>query len=207
MEGRLKSYQDKEAEIELQKAEAQRDWEKVKSRIKEAHDAEVQALNKKIADISAEKDSKISTMEKKLQKNILRRDMVAAIAEAKGNIEILSPHVERFLSMEANDDGDYEVAVIDPDSKERKRKFTQDGKPMTISDLLNEMKAKPQFQGDGIFMKEKHAGGSNANSNTGDNNNDEKNPWTKEHFNLTEQARLLKKNRDLANKMKKQAGY
>jgi len=198
MKSQLQTYLDKEADLERQEAIKKGEWERLE---KELIDKNSALASKHAADLEAvkvENTNKLSAMEKSLIKNMLLRDLTEAISKAKGNIDILTPHVMGSLSVKTNEDGSYSTRVVDSNGVVRTDTI---GNPLSIDQLMDELKAKPAFQGEGIFEKAKTTGGSGSEGNADDNNNSTPNPWKKETLNLTEQFNILKKDKALADRL------
>jgi len=76
---------------------------------------------------------------------------------------------------------------------------------MSIEDLISEIKSLPEFQGDGIFEREKAPGGSDSTGNKSKAPSSD-NPWAKETWNLTKQGQIIKNDPALAEKYKAEVG-
>ena len=148
-----------------------------------------------------EKEERLGKMNASIQKHLLDAEITKTILSADGNLDILKPHVLQHLSV-VDEDGDFVVRVKDKDGNVR---INNDGEPMSTIELLEEFKAMPAFQGEGIFKKPKKAGGSSSTGNKVATQT-MSNPFSKDNPNYTEQALLLKKDPALAERLKKEAG-
>jgi hypothetical protein len=148
-----------------------------------------------------EKEERLGKMNASIQKHLLDAEITKTILSADGNLDILKPHVLQHLSV-VDEDGDFVVRVKDKDGNVR---INNDGEPMSTIELLEEFKAMPAFQGEGIFKKPKKAGGSSSTGNKVATQT-MSNPFSKDNPNYTEQALLLKKDPALAVRLKKEAG-
>ena len=115
-------------ELELkQKAEKTGDWETVKKQMQEGFSKEIDTYKQELST---------------LQNQIKTAQVSTAIASAKGNPKLLTPHVNSFVSSVKNDNGGYDLIVVDTAGKQR---FNDKGDPLTISELLSEMRNDNDF--------------------------------------------------------------
>jgi len=114
-----------QAQADREKADAEKkgEWERLRTKLAEEHG---KALEKERATAARLRSS--------LERQIVRAEAVRAIAAAKGDPDLLLPHV--LASVEVVEEGDEFVArVLDP--KERgKHRFNSKGEYMTISELV-----------------------------------------------------------------------
>jgi hypothetical protein len=75
------------------------------------------------------------------------------------------------------------------------------GKPLTVPQLLEEMRLSPDYAH--LFAGGKAGSGSGTTLFNGERVD---NPWKKESFNLTLQGKILRENPTLANRLKQEAG-
>jgi len=116
----------KEQELK-QKAEKTGDWETVKKQMQEGFNKEIDTYKQELSI---------------LQNQIKTAQVSTAIASAKGNPKLLTPHVNSFVSSVKNENGGYDLIVIDNAGKQR---FNDKGDPLTISELLSEMRNDNDF--------------------------------------------------------------
>ena len=199
----LEKMKDEEIKRNKKKLKDKGEWEKLETQLRDQHEVDQDTLKKsftgqideyktKIEELSTSKEKELSSMLKSLEEQLKDKEIIAALAQAKGNVPVLMPHISKHISIVKSDAGAYVARVMNEENVQR---INDTGAPMTISEFVDELKTKPEFQGEGIFEKETHSGGSGSggNQNLGDHNND-KNPFTKEGFNLTEQMRLENQN-------------
>lgn len=209
----LEALKSENNERNKQKLIDEKNWEKLEQQQRDQHQAfldglaekhqkEIQSLATQIQEIGQKSSEEKGKMLNSLKSTLKDRELTAELARAKGNIPVLMPHIARFIDVRESDSGEYVAMVVDKDNNTR---FNLAGKPMTISELVNEFKEKPEFAGDGIFEKEKKAGGSGSAGNLGDEWS-QKNPFAKETENLTEQAMMKRKDPELYNRLKAAAG-
>jgi len=114
-------------QAELAKAEKAGEWEKLRAQMNEKHDAALKA-----------KDETISAMRARLNAELVDAKAVSAIAAAKGVPELLLPHVQRHVKV----DDEFNVHVVDAKGDPR---VNEKGEPLSIADLISEMKASEVF--------------------------------------------------------------
>lgn len=106
------------------------DFEKLKAQMNEKHAAELKA-----------REDAVSRMRGTVEKYLINSEATAAIAAEKGIPDLLLPHVQRFVKV-VEQDGDYLVQVVDTKGDPR---VNGKGEPLTISDLVKEMKSNEIF--------------------------------------------------------------
>lgn len=119
-----------QAKAEEDKLNKAGEWDKLRAQMNDKHAAELQAER----DRNAAKD-------KALARFMIDGEAAKAIAAAKGVPELLLPHVQRFARM-VESDGDYSVQIVDAKGDPR---VNAKGEPLTISDLIAEMRASDVF--------------------------------------------------------------
>ena len=95
-----------------------------------------QELSKRDADLKAALSA--------VERYVLDAEIAQAVSAHKGKLKILAPHVKAQLKA-INEGGQYRVAVIDADGDERFNPKTN--APMTVAELVAEMKLDPEFGG------------------------------------------------------------
>lgn len=130
--------------------------------------AKTQLLEKHNADIG-ERDGRIKTLSGAVDGLVREQRATAAIAEAKGAVDLLLPHVLRFTRT-VERDGKFSVEVIDADGNGRIA--DSKGSPMTIKDLVAEMRQSDTFgrafDGDGHSGSGKQQDSPGGQSTKGD---------------------------------------
>lgn len=154
-----------EAQEARQQTEAERkgEWEKLRTQMNDKHAKDLQT-----------KDETIGAMRRRLEAELVDAKATAAIASAKGVPELLLPIVHRFVKV----DDDFNVQIVDAKGDPR---VNGKGEPLSISDLITEMKATElygrAFDGSG------QTGGGKQPDNTGGGNprnNKKRSEFTKE---------------------------
>lgn len=132
---------------------AEAKFEAMKGQLIQNHEAEKTDLNKKAEFLTGHLDQAMRV-----------QAATSAIAEAGGNPDVLLPHVLGQTKFEIVDDKPT-VKVID--SAGNARVGDSAGGPMTLSQLVDEFKAKPGF--DSLFDASGKSGGGSSNSGGGSN--------------------------------------
>ncbi len=210
----LEKFKDADIKRNKKKLKDKAEWEKLEQQLQDEqtevletlqskHKQELSVFKTKLEEVNTAKTEEIGNMHLALEKQLKDKEIIAAIAEAKGNIPILMPHVSEFIKVLKDDTGDYAARVTDSNGTVR---INDEGKSMTISEFVTELREKKEFQGEGIFAKDQQSGGSGSEGNQDAGETGEKNPFSEKHFNLTEQGRLFKTNLAEYNRLKKAAG-
>jgi len=197
----LEKFKSDEKKRNNKKLKDKEQWEKLGQQLQDdfndkmgelqtKHDQKIAIFQTKLDDVSKTKDEKLSSMMKSLEKELKNKEIITAIADAKGNRIVLMPHISKYVKVVEEDTGDFAARVIDNNGIVR---INDTGNPMAISEFVEELKEKKEFKGEGIFAKEGKSGGSGSEGNQGGDDNGDKNPFTKDSLNLTEQGKLFKK--------------
>jgi len=103
-----------------------------------------------------------------LHEAIVTTKIVEALQTAQGNVELLTPHVKRFVRMTKGADGKFYPEVINDNGEPRIG--DSKGSPMTIPQLIEEMKSNrvyaPAFVGANSSGSGNAASGSSASKST-----------------------------------------
>lgn len=140
-----KSLKAQAAKAEEDRALKAGEFDNLKKQLVEAHAKERQAL-----------EAKLATMHKSLEENVLIATATQAIAAEKGVPTLLMPHVRSRTRLDENG----QPVVIDESGNVR---VSADGKPLTITALIAEMKADVNTFGRAF----EPSGGSGAGSQGG----------------------------------------
>lgn len=122
----IEALLDAQAKTEEEKATKAGEWDKLRAQMNSKHETELKA-----------KDSQVSGMKSALERHLIGAQATAAIAAAKGVPDLLLPHVQKHVRV-VDTDGDYAVTVVDARGDPR---VNGKGEPLTISDLVAEMKS------------------------------------------------------------------
>lgn len=94
-----------------------------------------------------------------------------------------------------------DVADILPHLKEETITIAEDGAITGLKEQLDALKENKAY----LFKEIEPSGTGGSMGNGGKSKTGEKNPWSKEHFNLTEQGRIIRENPELAEQLKSAA--
>lgn len=137
---------------ELKKIDPANEADKIANTKFEA--AKAQLIDKHTQDLAA-RDQRIGKLTGAVAELMIDAVATAGLAEAKGAVELLLPHVRAHTRVKETDDGKFVVEVIDKDGNARIG--DSKGSPMGIKDLIAEMRKSDTyaraFEGDG------HSGG------------------------------------------------
>ena len=103
-----------------------------------------------------DKDAEVAGLTTTLRTHLIGNAGTQALAEAKGSVDLLLPHIERQTQMVKNQDGTFSAVVVDAQGSIR---YGVGGQPMTIAELVASMK------GDKVFARafeSENAGGGGA---------------------------------------------
>lgn len=120
------------------------DVEKLKAEFFKAHASELTARDKRLKSLNGQ-----------LHKVLVTNALTTAVAEAKGNADLLMPMLQSKVKAVVDDSGEMGVYVIDAAGDQRFSGVS--GKEMTIPELLSEIKADSRYAG--AFESEAPAGG------------------------------------------------
>lgn len=110
----------------------------------------------------AAKDTELAAKDKALEKHLIGDVATRALAEAKGSVELLLPHIQSHCKVVQTEGGDYEVRVLDSAGDIR---FNGAGQPMSVTDFVTEMKTKDAYAR--AFESEAPGGGGSNPRDTG----------------------------------------
>lgn len=173
-------------------------------------DDKVAAALASSTDANAVRDTlgkEIKTRDEKIQKLLgdkkdakVRSTVRKALTEAKGDADLLMPHITSRLQSEVNDEGEVVITVLGEDGKPWL--VGTDAKPAKIGDLLESFKKNTSL------AKGFSATGTTGSGATGATGalKGIVNPWAKETFNLTKQGEIARANPETAKALKAAVG-
>lgn len=118
-------------EIDRQKAEEEKNWKALETQLIERHGTELKG-----------KDETIVGLNRAVERLLVDSVATAAIAKAKGVPELLLPHIKSQTKV-VTQEGEFAVQVVD--AKGNQRIGDNKGTPMTIEQLVAEMRESPTF--------------------------------------------------------------
>lgn len=181
----------KQKELEDKELEDKGQWEALREKLVNGHSTA-------IGDLTTSKDGEISTLRGALDKTLIENAAIKAIDAEEGNSFFLLPHLKPQIKT-VETDGAFGIQVVDSAGEAR---MNDEGKPFTVKELVNEMKANDQFAPAFPIQN----GGTGNEQTGGTNGHNSINPWKKDSRNVTLQAKITKENPNLAAQMKKTAG-
>lgn len=96
----------------------------------------------RMAELEAAKNVEIKERDGALHQHLISDAATRALADSKGSIDLLLPHVQRQCKVFRTDDGKYTVQVMDEQGDAR---FDGQGGMMTVNSLVTEMKTLDKF--------------------------------------------------------------
>ncbi len=126
--------------------------------------ANLETISKKYDQTLAEKDTKLSVREKQLQKVLIENAAHASLAKqgvTGGQLDLLVPHVLKYLRLVENSDGEFVPTVVDDHGNPRIGNMNGDN--MTVEQLVNWMKDHPTYSL-GFPASNKSGGGTPQNN-------------------------------------------
>lgn len=156
-----------------------------------AKDGDKAALEEHYKKLLAERDDKISKRDQRLVDKEVEAQLTAAISAADGSAKLLTPHMRSRIEAKLDANGD--VVIVAKGSAGQ----TLD----SISDLVTEFKASPDFAA--AFKAHAASGGGGKQGAGAEGAN---NPFAKASRNVTKQMELIKNQPDIARKMAQAAG-
>jgi hypothetical protein len=185
--------------------------DKIKSLAQQASEAEQKIKDAQAAstDVNAVREAlgkEVSSRDEKINKLLsekkdakVRSTVKRALTEAKGDADLLMPHITSRIKSELNDAGDVVITVLD--EKGGPMLVGSEAKPASVKDLLETMKKNTSF------AKAFAASGiSGSGANGAPNITGVTNPWLPQTFNLTKQGQVARENPELASALKAAAG-
>lgn len=123
--------------------------------------AKKQLLDRHTKEIG-DRDAKVGNLTKTIESLLIDNAATSAIAELKGAVKLLLPHVKSHTRVREAD-GKYVVEVVDAEGNARIG--NSKGDPMTIKDLVQEMRQSEEFGR--AFEGSGHSGGGTQHGNGG----------------------------------------
>ena len=127
---RWASLTDAQRKAEEEKAKTEGKWEDWKKQLQEQHAKEKDTLSQRA-----------QALTQKIEHLLITSVAAQEIAKLDGSSKLLLPHVERMTKV-VEDDGDFKVVVVDDNGRER---LGKSGEPMTIAELVGEMRESDDF--------------------------------------------------------------
>lgn len=94
----------------------------------------------------SEKDERSSHLLSQLEEHLITANVTKAISEKKGNVELLTPHIKKFVRMVEGDNGAFSTQVLEGDFKTPRMSLkTGSQDMMSISELVDDFSTKDAF--------------------------------------------------------------
>lgn len=126
----IEALLDAQAKLDEDKATKAGEWDKLRAQMNTKHAEEIKA-----------RDDKLAAKDKSLHRFLIDSQATAALAAAKGVPDLLLPHVQRHVRV-AENNGEFTVQVVNAAGEPR---VNGKGEPLSISDLVSEMKQSEIF--------------------------------------------------------------
>lgn len=182
------------AKLEEEQLAAAGQWDRLKGDM-------ISTYESQIGELKSDFESKVSTLQNALDKELIENVAIKAIDKEQGNAALLLPHIKPHLKTVQGEDGNFSTQVVDTNGEMRLDPKT--GEAFDVKSLVNEFKANETFAG--AFPVQNSGSGLPA----GQANKSFKgqvNPFKADTKNLTEQGRLRRENPQLAEQMAAAAG-
>lgn len=146
--------------------------EAVKS-VETKHTQMLEELNKKHKEVVTGLEATVTSTQGQLHEEIVTSKITRAIHEADGNVELLLPHVKSQVRMAKNSDGKFIPEVTYANGTPRIG--DNEGNPMTVSQLVAEMKDKDTFASAFKGVNSTGSGNHGSSNNSGNQNSNSRN--------------------------------
>lgn len=187
----LKSFKE---QIEKEKLEKAGEFDKLKEKMVQEFGKEKKQLFKQLE----EANKKYSQLEAEFNNMILSNAVITEAVKAEAfNPDVIKLAIMQEAKIEVDDNGNRIIKLYENGQEKINYKT---GKPLTIAERIEEMKQDERFA---FMFKGGITGAGSTQYGVGGANF--KNPFSKEHFNLTEQGKIWKENPELAQRLKAQA--
>lgn len=114
------------------------DLERFKEEYQSKHKALLEAKDQALL----ARDTSLAEMKKALDKNLIDSAATRALAKHGGNVKVLTPHIRSRTRVVQDERGEYMTQILDDNGDAR---FGATGLPMTIHDLVQELREDPDF--------------------------------------------------------------
>lgn len=145
---------------------------KIAEAVKEAenrHKSLIEELNTKHKATVTELEAAMKNTQSQLHEEIVTSKITRAIHDNGGNVELLLPHVKSQVRMAKNSDGKFIPEVIYENGTPRIG--DNEGNPMTVNQLVSEMKGQETFASAFKGVNSTGSGIHGSSNNSGNNNN------------------------------------
>jgi hypothetical protein len=131
---RVKELLEADKTAKEKNARAAGEFDNLKAQLLETHTQEKGVL-----------EGKIKTRDGQIERLVGRNAAAEALAKVGGRVKVMMPHVMGFVTViEDTESGEFHAVVVDDKKKPRYSKKTP-GEPMSIEELVEEMKEDPEY--------------------------------------------------------------
>lgn len=126
-------------------------------------DVDKETLTKKYTTDIESKDNTIGTLTRQLEKHLIENSAISAITEAEGSTDLLLPLIAQKAKVVTLDNGNLGIRILGDDGIERLSPKAGSTDPMSIVELVEELRADSKF---GRAFKASGTSGSGANTSS-----------------------------------------
>lgn len=169
------------------------------------YEVESKKLTEKFTSQLTAREQEARALQAQLESHLIGSSATKAITEARGAVSLLLPIVKAKTKVIKTEDGHFNAVVLDDAGQVRLSPKASSTAHMTVDELVAELRGMPEFErafeGTGSSGGGGGSGGNRSPGSTGYSN-----PFAAATLNLTEQARLIKENPALAERLRVMAG-
>jgi len=163
LQTKYKDLDPEEAKAALAKMDEIKNWDGDR-KIQESVEAAKRELLKQHTKVKEQLEEDLTDVQEQLTEALVTTKIVEALTKEQGNVELLLPHVKKSVRMMKNTEGRFYPEVINDNGDQRVG--DSDGSPMTIHQLILEMKAQKTFAA-GFPGANSSGGGGGGSSDSG----------------------------------------
>lgn len=143
----IKELREKQEKQKFREMERKGEWEKLKSQLTETYQQEL-----------SKKDEELQKMRQSMERNLVDREVTAAIAKHDGIDLFLRPHVRESVKLVEDDNGNLVPRVVDSDGSP---KFNSKGDYMGVDEFVASLREHEEF---GLAFKGRGQSGAGTKS-------------------------------------------
>lgn len=125
--------------------DAQEKLEALQSQLQTKFENERKKLIEKFESERGGLESQLNSVTGQLSNELVRSAATQAISKARGSVELLLPTIERRVKVTKRDDGTFGVVIPDKDGNPRLSPSSSSMEPMTIAELVNELREDKSY--------------------------------------------------------------
>lgn len=143
---KIKAWESAQASAQEDAAKKAGEWDALKKQLTESQAKDI-----------AKKDAEIARRDAAISALMIDGEAARVVADEKGNATLLMPHIKMLTRVQPDANGNPRVVVVDEQGQPR---INGKGDPMTIKELVAEMRTKEVFAG--AFAGSGNAGGAGS---------------------------------------------